>query len=254
MLEPRTQLLRLGLSDSEVTVYMAMLSGVHTARNLVKVTRLKRPTVYYVLGCLEKRGLVSKTGRDGDGLVVEPAGKLAVIAKERSLEALQQQADIEALVPILTATMSTPSQKPTVAFFEGAGAVRSAIMETLYGKSKQIDSIIPAQNFFWQTGADFVELFVTERTSRKIKTRNLWETPASKAVMRRYYEGLSQVRILPSIMHGKFQTSIFVYGDTTLYVASKSASYCVRITSKDHTDAVRAMFDGIWSTAVPHET
>ena len=57
MQEPRKQLLDLGLSDSEVTVYLAMVSGVRTARDLIKTTRLKRPTVYYALGCLERRGL-----------------------------------------------------------------------------------------------------------------------------------------------------------------------------------------------------
>ena len=66
MQEPRKHLTDLGLSDSEVTVYLAMVSGARTARDLVKVTRLKRPTVYYALGCLERRGLTSKKGLGGD--------------------------------------------------------------------------------------------------------------------------------------------------------------------------------------------
>ena len=52
MQEPRKNLLALGLSDSEVTVYLAMVSGVRNARDLVKITDLKRPTVYYAFICL----------------------------------------------------------------------------------------------------------------------------------------------------------------------------------------------------------
>ena len=84
MQEPRKNLLALGLSDSEVTVYLAMVSGARTARDLVKITGLKRPTVYYALSCLEKRGLTSKTGMTGDkSFSLEPIEKLSVIAKEK---------------------------------------------------------------------------------------------------------------------------------------------------------------------------
>ena len=52
MQEPRKCLIELGLSDKEVTIYLAMISGVEVARDLIKTTGLKRPTVYYLLGCL----------------------------------------------------------------------------------------------------------------------------------------------------------------------------------------------------------
>src|SRR3990167_9886462 len=123
MNEPRKHLMDLGLSDSEVTVYLALLSGVRTARDLVKTTRLKRPTVYYALGCLEKRGLTSKTGLAGDkSFSLEPVEKLSVIAKEKVLEVSKLQNHIDEMVPGLIGTFSPANKKPTVAFYEGVDA------------------------------------------------------------------------------------------------------------------------------------
>lgn len=254
MQEPRKHLFDLGLSDSEVTVYLAMVSGARTARDIVKITQLKRPTVYYALGCLEKRGLTSKTGTVGDkSLSLEPIEKLAVIAKEKALEISKLQNHIDELIPTLAATSEPFNQKPTVAFYEGVDAVKNAIMEMLYCKSKHINSVAPKQNFFWQIGQDFVELFIEERIKRNIKTKNLWEAPINKELVKQYYENLSQIKILPEIMHGKFKTTTFLYDDKTLYVSSKNNSYCLLMTSKEHTDTMQAWFDGLWSVSKPHE-
>lgn len=254
MNEPRKHLLDLGLSDSEVTVYLAMVSGVRTARDLVKVTRLKRPTVYYALGCLEKRGLTSKTGLSGDkNFTLEPVEKLSTIAKEKALEISKLQNHIEEMIPALNAAASPTDKKPMVAFYEGVDAVKNVIMEMLYCKSKHINSVVPKENFFWQIGQDFVESFVEERIKRNIKTKNLWEAPVKKGFIKQYYERLSQVRIVPEVMHGKFQTTIFLYDDKTLYVSSKNNSYCVLITSKEHTDTMQAWFDGLWSVSKAHD-
>ena len=254
MQEPRKNLLALGLSDSEVTVYLAMVSGARTARDLVKITSLKRPTVYYALGCLEKRGLTSKTGMVGDkNFSLEPIEKLAIIAKEKALEISKLQNNIDEMIPALSAISSPVNQKPTVAFYEGVDAVKNTIMEMLYCKSKRINSVAPKQNFFWEIGQDFVELFIEERIKRSIKTKNLWEAPISKWLINQYYKGLSDIRILPEIMHGKFKTTIFLYDNKTLYVSSKNNSYCVLITSKEHTDTMQAWFDGLWSVSKTHD-
>lgn len=253
MHEPRKHLLALGLSDAEATVYLAMVGGARTARDLVKTTRLKRPTVYYALGCLEKRGLTSKTGLAGDkGFTLEPLEKLAIIAKEKALESSRLQKNIDATILSLTANSSPANQKPMVAFYEGVDAVKNVIMEMLYCKAKRINSVVPKENFFWQTGQDFVELFLEERIQRNIKTKNLWEAPINKGLIKQYYEGLSEVRIVPEVMRGKFKTTVFIYDDKTLYISSKNNSYCVLITSEEHTDTMQAWFDGLWSASKAH--
>jgi sugar-specific transcriptional regulator TrmB len=232
-----------------------MVSGTRTARDLVKVTRLKRPTVYYALGCLEKRGLTSKTGLSGDkSFTLEPVEKLASIAREKALEIATLQQHITEMIPVLSASAAPDDHKPMVAFYEGVDAVKNAIMDMLYCKGKRILSVVPKDNFFWQVGEDFVELYVSERMKRNIKTKNLWERAVSQEVIEQYYEGLSEVRLVPEVMHGKFQTTIFIYDDKTVYVSSKNNSYCVVITSQEHADTMQAWFDGLWSVSKPHHS
>lgn len=253
MQEPRKYLLELGLSDSEITVYLTMLQGVYSASEIIKTTELKRPTVYYALGCLEKRGLVSKTGREGEKrFFAEPAEKLAVLVDEKVHEVAKLKDNITELIPFFTLSSTSKDTKPTVTFYEGSHAVQGVIMEMLYNRKKHIDSIIPKENFFWQLGSDFVEHFVKERTRRKITTRNLWEVETKKSTFREYYKEYSEVKILPSVMHERFETSIFIYDSTTLYISSKKNSYAVIITSEEHTKTMLALFDGLWITSAHH--
>lgn len=254
MNEPTKQLAALGLTDSEIVVYLAMVSGARTARDLVKATGLKRPTVYYAIGCLEKRGLLGKTGKDGDGKIfLEPVEKLQSLAEDRLRESAKIHEGIAELIPFLMSQTASMDQKPTVAFFEGQEAVKRTIMDMLYCKSHQIDSIVSKENFFWQVGQDFVERFVTERKRRGIHTKNMWDTVVDPKLITKYYPVPSEIRIVPPVMSGRFNTTIFLYDDKTLYVSSLKNSYCVLITSQEHHDTMHAWFDAIWSIAKPHK-
>ena len=93
---------------------------------------------------------------------------------------------------------------------------------------------------------DFVKLFIEERMRRNIRTKNLWEEPVDKKLVKQYYENLSEIRILPEVMAGKFKTTVFLYDDKTLYISSLRNSFCVLITSQEHHDTMQAWFDGLW--------
>lgn len=251
--DPKKVLKELGLTDSEVSVYLGMVSGVTQARNLVKVTQLKRPTVYYALGLLERRGLISKTEHENSkDFRVEALSKLDVLAQEKMREAQRVQQGVKSLLPTLAQSNVPAERKPTVTFFEGKTAVQRAIMEILYCKDRHVDSVVPKENFFWQVGQDFVKQFVTERVSRDVTTRNLWEEPIATSTLKRYYQDGSEVRILPSIMRGRFQSTTFLFDDKVLLVSSLRNSYCVLITSQEYHDTMQAWFEGLWNSSKRH--
>ena len=254
MNEPRKYLSALGFSESEIDVYLAMLAGALAARDIIKVTQMKRPTVYYALGCLEKRGVISKTGLEGDGrFTIEHPEKLAHLASEKVLESQQLQNNVSELVPFLVSQMNPSNTKPTVAFFEGKEAVKHAIMDMLYCKDKKFDSIVSRENFFWQIGKEFVERFVKERTKRGISTKTIWDTTVEGRVLHEYYKPPSEVRLVPIAMKGTFNTTVFLFDDKTLYISSLKNSYCVLITSQEHHDTMQAWFDAIWDASRPHK-
>jgi sugar-specific transcriptional regulator TrmB len=253
MNEPRKQLELLGLTESEITVYLAMVSGSMNARDIIKATGLKRPTVYYAIGCLEKRGLVGKTGKEGDGKIfLEPLEKLEKLSEEKLRESAALHESMSHLVPFLQSQQTKSDEKPMVAFYEGLEAVQQIIMEMLYCKNKQIESIVPKENFFWQVGRDFVSKFVNERTRRGIHTKNIWQVTVSPDIITKYYPKPSEVRVAPASMGTNFFTTIFLYDDKTLYVSSKNNGYAVLITSEEHHATMRSWFNAIWEQSEKH--
>lgn len=246
MQNPRETLARLGLVDSEIKVYLAMLGGARKVAEIMKTTRQKRPTVYYALAKLAERGLLRKTGRADEPYQPEPAERLRTVAENRVKEAGEIAKEIDGLIPHL-GPKSGRLEKPQVAFYEGVEAVKNVIMETLYCKDRHIDSIAPRDNFFWGIGQSFAASYVAERARRKIKTRNLWEAPIDPKRMREQdYRGLSEIRVLPKVMHGRFSTTVFLFDDKTLYISSLKNAYALLVTSQEHHDAMTAMFDGLW--------
>ncbi len=242
----------LGLSDSEADTYLALVAGARSASELVKVTGQKRPTVYYALGCLERRGLVAKTGRAaGSRFELAPPEHLATLALERVKQAEQLSEEVASALPLLIPPSAAQEGKPSVAFFEGKDAVARVVMDVLYAKNKHLDILAPNNNFFWQVGDGFVERFVAERQRRGIRTRSLWEAPVARSIMKQYYED-SKVRIVPPVMRGSFATSVFIYDEQVLYVSSLKNSYAILITSTEHAATMRAWFEGLWGASKPH--
>lgn len=253
MNEPEKYLQKLGLSESETTVYLRMIAGARTALDVIKTTKMKRPTVYYALNSLEKRGLVSKSGKLADfTFTLSPLERLLAIAKEKEDEAASLTEQIGELIPNLISSPSTKIEKPAVSFYEGIDAVKHVVMDVMYSKSKQVSLIVPEHTFFWGFGEPFLRKFIEERRSRNITTRNLWEAEIKSQDYKQYYSDLSKVRMLPDVMQGKFKSTIFMFDDKTLYVSSYENCYAILVTSQEHTDTMSALFEGLWINAKPH--
>jgi len=61
-----SQLKNFGLSDKEISLYLAVLAnGPTTATNLARAAGLKRPTVYVLLETLLDRGLLASEKNKG---------------------------------------------------------------------------------------------------------------------------------------------------------------------------------------------
>lgn len=251
MQEPQKILGQLDLTPSEIAVYTAMLRGSASVRDIMKTTRQKRPTVYYALGRLEERGLIRRTGRSDGRYAAEPPERLATLVERKKKEIDILAGDVKALIPTLAAKAARRDAKPHVAFYEGVEAVKNVIMETLYCRDRHIDSIAPRDNFFWQVGQDFAGSYVAERALRKIRTRNLWESPIDQKLLRQYYAGLSEIRLMPGVMHGTFSTTIFLFDDKALSISSLDNAYALLVTSKEHHDAMTALFNGLWQCSKP---
>lgn len=238
----------IGLSASEASVYIALLGGAQSVSEIIKQTSEKRPTVYYSLNSLEKRGLVSKTGKEygnkfrvGSLEELESLVEGSIRKQEHLLEKTKKLSEIYPKGSI--------QAKSLVSYFESPEAVKQAIFSSLYTKEKSIRSIVPAQNYFQEIGADFVAEYVKEKKKRKVKTVALWEDIPNKKTITDYYYSLA-VRQLPIDMHNSFDTTVFIFDNKTLYISPKSEQYAVLIQSDAHSKMMKAMFDNIWLNAI----
>ena len=109
------------------------------------MTELKRPIVYYALGCLE-RGLISKTGLEGDKrFSLEPLA-ISTLAEEKASDARQLKR-----LSMTWSLLSNLNRYQLIlvngSFFEGRQAVKRVIMDMLYCKDLEINSVAPENNF-----------------------------------------------------------------------------------------------------------
>lgn len=250
MINQKLFLAQLDLSEAEIDVYLAMVQGALAARDIVQVTGRSRPTVYYSLTSLERRGFISKTGLEDDKRFrVEPLKRLKTIveAKQADLISLDKQTD-EFIAHYKQAR--TGDHKPQISFYEGVEAVRNVIMETIYCKSKHIDSLVPTNNFFWQLGPEFVQRYVAMRQKHRINTKNLWGTSIDPKEISKYYDK-AEIKMLPLGVGESFESTIFMYDHSVLHISSLSSGYGLLVQSKEHFDLMQAMYKVVWQVSKP---
>ncbi len=247
MSDHRSLLLKLGLSETEATIYITLLAyGALTAQETLLRIGGKRPTVYYALRQLVSRGLVSNVASHGSHRfqAAPPSALVSLVGmKRQELESLGDELTHE--LPHFQIANGT-SLKPIITFVEGVAAMKQAVMDTLYIRSRHIDILTPKDNFFWQVGQPFAQSYIDERVQRKITTRNLWEESLKPELLTRSYQGLSTIRILPKAMHGTFASTVFIFDQTVMYISSIKAANILRVDSEEHASLMRSMFEGIW--------
>ena len=240
---------KIGLAPAERNVYVALLEGATSVKEIMKITAEKRPTIYYSLNSLEALGLVSKTGKEyGNKFQVEPVEKLVSIVDQNIEKHNKLKRDILDITQFYCA--KEPGYKTLVSYYDDAKAIELAITYTLYCKNKKIKTIVPKKNYFTALDNDFRKEYVEEKKQRGIVTRAVWEDIPNEEVISKYYDK-SEVRELPVNMRNNFQTTVFMYDDKTLYISPEKENYAVLIQSQEHSMLMNAIFENIWASAKP---
>ena len=108
------ELREFGLSDNEITIYIALLkTGTTTANRIAEITGLKRSTTYDNLHLLMSKGLASKIIKDQVSYYTAAEPKKIV----NLLEEKKQR--VEKIVPELNALQRIAEEKIGVTFYEG---------------------------------------------------------------------------------------------------------------------------------------
>lgn len=126
-------LARLGLSEKEIAVYLALLSvGPSPIRRVAEAVGINRGTTHAMIRALQKRGLVSYYHKATHQYFVaeEPDALLRVVERQRAdLTGLADQ--LRSVLPQLRALTSNSEERPVVKYYEGVEGIRTILEHVL---------------------------------------------------------------------------------------------------------------------------
>ncbi len=141
MISIESELLKLGLSEKEATIYLALLSqGPSSVRKLSSISGINRGTTYDCLRALKEHGLVSFFHETSKQLFVaeDPTRLQELIVAQRS--ALDRsQASLSEIIPELRALHDRGGDKPVSRYYQGPQGVRTILLDVLETMTEKED-------------------------------------------------------------------------------------------------------------------
>ncbi len=130
---------KLGLSEKETGVYMALLSlGPVAIRKIAAKAGINRGSTYDALKILQKEGLVSYYHKGKlQHFVAEDPKVLSKIFARKKLEIEDASKEIENIIPKLSSLSQGTNNRPIVKFYENYSGLRTILEDTLDSVAKQ---------------------------------------------------------------------------------------------------------------------
>lgn len=232
----------LGLTDKEITVYLALIElGEASVAKIAGKATIKRPTCYVVLSELEKKGYVSRVPKQKAILFV------AQHPRKLLTEAELQVKELQIIVPQLESLFQKGGDKPRVAIYEGKEKLDSAYDESF---------IVKGEVLYMSTLK--LSQAVFERTFRKMDSVKLSKDYRMRELVDESEEGLAyikknqsefrQIRMIPEELL-PFEVDIGIFANKVLITSLKKEFFTVSIQSNEINQAFRALFEGFWRIA-----
>ena len=242
----RPLLLRAGLHEKEVSIYLALLA-LKTGRVTViaKSAKESRSHTYLVLQSLEEKGLVSHIER-GKVLhfVAEPPERLLQYAGDREEDWKQTRMLLAGALPTLKSLTPLLADQPRVTTLHGLDGMKQVYRDVLLQPG--FCAFFNAEVMFNAFGGNAVTLLFGKQ---RLRGRELF---IDNAGAKRYLNEIEQddeyeVRLLPSSM--QFLSEMVIYESTVALFAYDDQLTIVKIENKNFADTFRALFEGLWEGA-----
>lgn len=241
-----TQLKSFGLSDKEISLYLAVLAnGPTTATNLARASGLKRPTVYVLLeGLLDRGLLITEKNKGKQFFKVSALEKFKDLIEEEFLKIERQRRVIETLVKELTAFREAGREPAFSTYHEGEGGIFDIFQKIEESGEEPI--------FFGSVNA-LLKKYTDEKWIKIFSKLKAGEGSKIIADKNRDFEknlakeGMTpeQLKILPADFDAKAVTIIF--GNKTALIALAYYPFGVIIENKEIANLIKFMFASAWN-------
>lgn len=240
------KLLKVGLSEKAITVYLVLLAiGKGNVSAIARKSGLKRTSLYQYLDELLQRDFLYQTvkGKRVEYVAANPRKLLSSFEKEkRELE--HRKAGVEVAIPELEALYLKSFRKPQVTFYEGRDRILEAYRE-IVETNQDVYSIFTPEHFFatFSKKENHELLGIIEKHG--VKLNNLIEKSgaAIDRLKMRNYDTFVRSKILPEEL--KFASDLLVTGDRLMLVSFENL-VAVIITDHAIADMQRRFLRFIW--------
>lgn len=243
---------KLGFSDKEITVYLAVLkSGKITPGALSAVVNLNRTTVYSIAKELVKKGVIAEDlGADNLSLVAKPPQDLELMAKKEEKELEERKKNIsKAIIELQSVAESTKYPIPKIVFVS-----EEDLENHLYKQTPVWDeSILEKDGIWWgfqdhtfvQHYEDWIDWY-WEVGSKKEVFLKLISNEVAEQIKKKKYER-RQIRFWDQSKN--FTATTWINGDfVVMIVTNQRPHYLVELHDAVLAHNMREIFKGIWNT------
>lgn len=227
---------RIGLSDSEVKIYLSLLSlGKANATQLAEDSGVHRTNVYSILDKLKERGLASQFHENHKLVfkITDPKNLLNYLKETETM--------IQGILPDLDALKESVKEKVEVEVFRGEKGMKAAFKDQIregkdvvgFGIAGQLRHNLPV----------FSSQYVRDMKHRGILSRHLYAEGTE------FHDAHWEVRVLPRDFMTPVATQI--YSNKVCISIWEPAMVAIIVTSAEVAENYRKHFELMWSLAKP---
>ncbi|HAS00061.1 MAG: Transcriptional regulator, TrmB [Candidatus Moranbacteria bacterium GW2011_GWC2_37_73] len=240
----KNELLSIGLTDKEASVYLACLElGPTNIQNVADKAGIKRSTVYDILESLKEKSLMHVTtkGKRKQYIASEPENLLATIKEKEKI--------LKEILPQLKSINNVGFAKPKITFYEGKEGLRDIYMEALKSSTNNADWISPMKSVLETVGTEWMEHYVELKVKRNYWIRSIhvsdlvidsykYQDPTT------FKKTLRDVRFSPKGIN--IPNAIGIYDNKVAILSSRKEGFGFIIESEDYAQSMKELYKLLW--------
>ncbi|KKW21300.1 MAG: Transcriptional regulator, TrmB [Parcubacteria group bacterium GW2011_GWB1_52_7] len=238
------ELKKLGFSDKEARVYLALLElGSAAVQDIAAKAKVNRATTYVVLETLKRRGVVSTVEKKNKILfAAENPSVLLRIFRTQEEEIRTKENEFSKILPELDALFSGSRDRPRVRFFEGSEG-REAVREDLLSSGAKevlaIYSFDEVKNLF---PLEQTKAFIKKRDELGIKIRAIYTSADGPFGG---FVSSGERRFVPKDKF-PFSADISIYSSRVALTTLRGQSMTAIIEEPEIANTMRLVFELAW--------
>jgi len=240
---------RIGLTKSEIAVYLALLKlGQTTAGPIVDHAKVTRSKIYDILERLKQKGLVSYITKQSTKYfnAANPQNLLHYLdQKEQQIK--QEKSSIANILPQLLLEQSLSQKKNLAEIFLGINGMHNAFNTLI----QSFDSKEPYYAFGAGTGENTAQMQTffakihQERLKKKVKSKIIFTESSRGLFLSQQNSSLVETRYLINTT----PAAINIYKNYVIIAILNKEPITILITNQETADSFREYFNVMWNVA-----